>query len=318
MEHRSAGCCIIEDSSRFSETRHETVEASVRFASLSLRKDSVALIRGVNEDEADAIMFEVAEQFGLSDQLEIQAGFAEFRGHRKRSSRYFMTVNERRHYQFIPPHSEGTSSVGMQLAALYCIENTTDGGESILMNVNSESAEWDRLREVAYRGIARQGPLTREASLRARAMFGLESSAERLDDEQVLSPVESGIEGLDVYRVLAKPKRVRCKILDRDLFAYWDSIASYDFDSGEAYLNLLRTEGLLKNSEPELGIDSLDNAYERRVWRSGVDYPSLFRCKLTIKLAPRDLVIQNNVTWTHSTCNWTPESGVRQVVVAFA
>jgi hypothetical protein len=310
---------ITEDNSRLEVAQHATIAQSVEFARAALRRDSVALLKDVGQDDADTIMFEVAASFALSDQLEIQAGFADFHGHRKRATRYFMTVNTRDDYQFIPAHSEGTHTIGMQLAAFYGFENSTDGGASVLMNVDADSPAWADVREVAYRGIARNGPLTREAALRARAVYGLESTSEQLaDGDQVLATVDSTIPGLEVLRVLAKARPVHSRILERDLYAYWDSIASYDFASGEGFHALLQASGLLRNSEPPLGIEALDNAFKRRVWRSTVDYPALFRCRLTARIAPGDLLIQNNVTWTHSTCNWTPGSGVRRVVAAFA
>lgn len=319
METTSHAQPVAEDLSRLGTIRHESTPRSAQFACDALRRDSVTLLREVDHEDADAIVHEVAERLDLAEQLEIQAGFADFRGHRKRANQYFMTVNSRSDYQFIPPHSEGTSAVGMQLAAFYCLENTTDGGASILMNVDSESPAWDRLREVVYRGISRGGPLTREAILRARAVYGLETTANALDpDDEVLAREDSGIPNLDVYRVLARPKPIRCRILDRDLFAYWDSIASHDFTSGEEFLGLLRASGLLRNADAQSSVETLDNAYQRRVWSSGVAYTALFKCKLTVKMAPGDLIILNNITWTHATSNWSPGSGVRQVIAAFA
>jgi len=55
-----------------------------------------------------------------------------------------------------------------------------------------------------------------------------------------------------------------------------------------------------------------------QVWNSGVDYSKVFRCKITRKLAPGDLIIQNNLTWVHSSSNWSPGSGTRKVAASFA
>ncbi len=319
MEKNADPHLIAEDTSRLEAREHETVPQSVAFAIEALRRDNVALLRGVEQDDADDVMYQVAGGFDLSDQLEIQAGFADFRGHRKRATRFFMTVNTRGDYQVIPAHSEGSHSIGMQLAGFYCFENSTDGGESILMNVAPDSAAWQQVRELTHRGIARDGPLTREASLRARATYGIETTSTALDEgDQVLATLDSTIPGLEVHRVLARARPVHGRILGREQYAYWDSIASYDFDAGEAFIELLRSNRILRNAQVALGVEALDNAYERRVWRSGVDYAALFRCKLTARLAPGELLIQNNVSWTHATCNWTPGSGVRRVVAAFA
>jgi hypothetical protein len=315
-----AADAVPETPSRLRATRHARVDASADFACAGLEDDAAVVLHGVGLQDADAVMLEVARRLGLDEQLEIQAGFAEFRGHRKRASRYFMTVNARGGYQFIPPHSEGTRSSAMRLAAFHCVENTTDGGASILMNVDSDGPAWARLREVAYRGIAADpSAVGRQARMQARAVYGLESVSSALaPDDEVLSAVDSAIPGIEILRVLSRPVPIRCPFADREVLPYWDSIASHDFDSGREYLGLLRAGGLLRNGEPALGIEQLDNAHERRLWSSGATFPELFRARVTVKLGPGDLVIQNNLTWTHSTSNWTPGSGVRTVLAAFA
>jgi hypothetical protein len=35
-------------------------------------------------------------------------------------------------------------------------------------------------------------------------------------------------------------------------------------------------------------------------------------------MAGGDLVIYNNLTWAHSVANWSPDSGTRRVIAAFA
>jgi len=57
-----------------------------------------------------------------------------------------MSVNERNDYQFIPPHSEGNHLMNMQLAAFFCYENSTDGGVTVLLNINETFNEWHKLR----------------------------------------------------------------------------------------------------------------------------------------------------------------------------
>src|SRR5438270_10966793 len=98
----------------------------------ALRQDLVVLVKGLSSTEADRLMSRIAGGFGLQDKLELQAGFAAHQGHRHNIGQYFMSVNTRSDYQFIPWHSEGNSFTPMQLAAFFCYENSTDGGETIL------------------------------------------------------------------------------------------------------------------------------------------------------------------------------------------
>src|SRR5580704_14241300 len=92
-----------------------------------LRQDCVVVITGVPEEQADVVVREVADRLGLRDRLELQAAFAEVRGHRRNIGQYFMSVNDRGDFQFIVPHSEGSSFADMQIAAFFCYENSTDG-----------------------------------------------------------------------------------------------------------------------------------------------------------------------------------------------
>src|SRR5436190_12786780 len=108
-----------------------------------LRKDAVVLCPQVSETVAGDTVRGVAEALGLGEQLTLQAGFAAFLGHRHRVGDYFMSVNRRGDFQFIPPHSEGTGFQSIQLASFYCFENSTDGGETILMNVRRSGDAWD-------------------------------------------------------------------------------------------------------------------------------------------------------------------------------
>ena len=95
-------------------------------------------------------------------------------------------------------------------------------------------------------------------------------------------------------------------------------MASIDHDLSSAYTRLLKQWGLLKQPSNGSQVYELDNAAGRRVWRSGIDYSQIFKCRITYKLRPGDLLIQNNVTWTHSASNWSPDSGTRNVAAAFA
>jgi hypothetical protein len=258
--------------------------------------------------------------FGLEEALELQAGFAGHEGHRHAIGRFFMSVNRRDEYHFIPPHSEGDPFIGMQLAAFYCYENSTDGGETILMNVDQSSAAWPRLKERRTKARVRSGGLSPQQVQQARVMYRLNLPADTLEDgDEVLHErAATHIPGLTVLSVLTRPRTVFSRILQRQVYTLWDSISSADRDCGIQYASFLKQWGLLK--EPPGGMDDarMDNAHHRRVWTSGVDYSTLFRCRVTLKLRPGDLIVMNNATWTHSASNWTPGFGARNVAAAFA
>jgi hypothetical protein len=284
----------------------------------SFRKDLVVLVRSVDAGQADSVIHQVAERLGLGNELNLQAGLAEFHGHRQNIGKYFMSVNKRSDYQFITPHSEGNSFVGMQLAVFYCFENTTDGGETILMNVDDSSKVWPSVREWVMRGRANR-VLARHEIVRARALYQVNLPADVLrDDDQILEERQTLIPGLTVLRVLAKPAKTYSTILDRKLNVYWDSIDSADLDSVAEYARLLRESGLFKEPPGGFELRQLDPDAHQRIWHSGVHYTDLFKCKITRKLTPGDLVIQNNMTWAHAASNWSPGCGTRRIAASFA
>jgi len=262
----------------------------------------------------------VAGKLGLGDALELQAGLAGFIGHRHNIGKYFMSVNERSDYQFVTPHSEGSSFVGMQLASFYCYENNTDGGDTILINVDDCGKGWSFIRERVVRGRLDKGKeLAKHEILRAKGLYQLNLPNDVLrEDDQILEEHQTKISGLTVVEVLAKSSMTYSRILDRDVNVYWDSVDGSDFDSASQFEQMLREMGLLKEPPGGLELRQMDSDAERRIWHSGVSYCDLFKCKITRKLAPGDLVIQNNLSWTHAVSNWSPGSGERKIAASFA
>jgi|GEM_PF-1465648 len=285
----------------------------------TLKRDHVALVRGATQEQADDILLRVTEFFGLSEALEIQAGFASVKGHRENLGKYFMSVNKRTDYQFIPPHSEGTRFTNMHIASLYCYENTTDGGENILMNVNSESDIWESMSEISLKVDIGDKKLTPTEVSAAKMMFQITLPDDLISaTDKVVKSKPSHVPGIKMFDVLTPSKPTHSVILDKDVNVYWDNMASTDYDSAKEYYAMLTTSGLLREPEKKRRLQQYDNAAGRRVWSSGAQYSDLFTSKLTLKLQPGDLIIQNNLTWVHSTCNWTPASGNRKVAAAFA
>jgi hypothetical protein len=310
---------IPEDNSRLVIIRIERQKIDFDLVLESLRRDQVVLIQKVEPAQADCVLQTVAEKLGLQDSLELQTGLAGFLGHRHNIGRFFMSVNKRSSFQFVTPHSEGSSFLGMQLSAFFCYENTTDGGETILLNVDDSGLAWELVRERVVRAKLGSRPLARHEIIRARGLYQLNIPADVLrDDDRILGEQESKIPGLTVLDVLARPAKTYSRLLDRKLNVYWDSVDSSDHDSVKEYANLLRSSGLLKVPPGIFDLHRLDSDAERRVWHSGVVYKQLFRCKITYKLAPGDLIIQNNLTWTHAASNWSPNSGVRKIAASFA
>jgi Taurine catabolism dioxygenase TauD, TfdA family len=285
----------------------------------ALKEDNVVLVKNLEADSADYIMHKVASRFDLSDNLEMHTGFASFYGHRQNVGRYFMTVNKRDTYQFITPHSEGNSFINVQIASFYCYENSTDGGESILLNVDDSSSMWELLRESVRRYRLASRPLAAHEVLRIRALYHLNFPADILrDDDQILEERRTEIPGFTVLEVLARLQKTHSRLLNRKVYTLWDSVGSIDFDLAVQYSDLLRQAALLREPANGLELHAMDNAANRHIWHSGVDYSQLFACKITHKMAPGDLLLQNNLTWTHSAANWSPKSGVRRITASFA
>ncbi|MDX2086242.1 MAG: hypothetical protein SFX73_00275 [Kofleriaceae bacterium] len=284
----------------------------------ALRQDHVVLVRGLNAPQADALMHSTADSLGLGEALELQATFASVMGHREALGSYYMTVNKRDDYHFIPPHSEGHRVAGMQLASFYCYENTTDGGDTILLNLNPACEGWSSLREMVTRAkVTRQ--LAQSEIAQARGMYGINVPRDLLkDSDSVVAERPTSIPGLTLVDVLVPLEKIHSVLLDRDVYAYWDTVASLDLDAAPQYERLLRESGLLKEPPGGLELRQLDNAADRRIYSSKVEFASLFASRLTYKLKAGDFVIVNNLTWAHSVSNWTPGSGTRKVSAAFA
>ncbi|TWC56949.1 MULTISPECIES: hypothetical protein [Burkholderia] len=284
-----------------------------------IRQDKVVLIKNLTAVDADKTAYDIASGLGLNDSLELQAGFASAYGHRENVGQYFMSVNRREEYQFIPPHSEGNSSIGLQLASFFCYENSTDGGETILMQVDQSSAAWSSLRERVRRGKLTSTSFKEEEAIRARARYNIDIHADLLrDNDEILRESISDIAGLTLVDVLARPRKTYSRILGQDMYAYWDSIASIDRDSAYEYMQLLEQDGLLKKPGNDLEASGMDNASARRMINSKVMYKELFRQRITHKLMPGEMIVFNNMTWTHAANNWSPGSGVRKITAAFA
>lgn len=285
--------------------------------SQNLKDDNVVLIPDVEIDQVDKLVCDIADFFGLKGSLEIQSAFASSLGHRKNIGKYFMSVNERKDYHVVPPHSEGSTLANMQLASFYCSENTTDGGETILLNIDKDSAVWASLRELVKRGEFDIAPNAGQLA-KARALYRVNFPEGALrDDDKVLRQTRVDT-NLTVIDALAKLQKAKSCVTGEEHFVFWDSICAADNDSLRFMEKLLRQEGLFKEPPNYKGIEQIDWDPGRRVRNSGINYQELYKCKIVRKLKPKEFIIQNNFTWNHAVNNWTPGSGERVVAAAFA
>jgi hypothetical protein len=178
---------------------------------------------------------------------------------------------------------------------------------------------WESLRENTMRGRLSSGSLVAHEILRIRGLYRLDLPADLLsDDDQILKEHRTEIPGFTLLEVMARLKRTHSRLLERKVYVLWDTIASADFDLAQQYSDLLRQAALLREPENGLELHVMDRTVKRHRWHSGVDYSQLFACKITHKMAPGDLILMNNMTWTHSAANWSPKSGVRRITASFA
>lgn len=283
----------------------------------ALKGDQVVLVQNMTPDESSELMLAIAREFGLEDSLNLQAAFASSLGHRENVGQYYMTVNGRKDYQFVSPHSEGGSFTNLQLASFYCYENSSDGGETILMNTRQGTDLWESLREKVNRGKSTR-PLTPAEIMQIRVMLRLNMPEDTLrDDDEILSENEVN-PVFSAFKVLAKPRKTFSQVLQRELFAFWTTVESIDKDSAHEFHHFLKTHGLLKIAPDSLSVEQLDDEENNRIRHFGSRYDELFSRKITHKLKPGEFIILNNLSWTHAVSNWTPGSGTRKVVAAFA
>jgi len=312
-------CSVQEDRSKLVILEGAKPQLNLDAALFALRNDQVVMIRNVSPENSDASIGAVARSLGLLDQLSVQSAYASIQGHRSNVSTHFMSVNKRMDYQFIPAHSEGQHSFNMQLACIYCHENSTDGGHSILMNTDSESNAWPRLRELVKCVDLGGRTVSPAEAIKARSLLQINIPEDVLrPDHEIVDELPVPVPGIRLYRALIAPRRCHSKILNRNVYVYWDSIASIDHTSADEYSRLLKTLGLLKTPPGGADLATLDNSHPRRIWSSGVTYREIFKSRINLPIDAGDLVIFNNLTWTHSASNWTPDSGSRRAVVAFA
>jgi hypothetical protein len=283
----------------------------------ALKNDHVVLVQNLAPEEANELMLSVSREFSLENSLKLQAAFASSLGHRENVGQYYMTVNRRKDYQFVCPHSEGGSFNNLQLASFYCYENSTDGGETILMNTRQATDLWESLREKVNRGKSTR-PLTSAEIAQIRVLLRINIPEDTLHDNDEILSENTVSPFFSVYKALAKPRKTFSQVLQRELFAFWTTMESIDKDSAIEFYDFLKKHALLKVSPNGLRFEQLDDEGENRIRHFGSRYNELFSSKIIHKLKPGEFIILNNLTWTHAVSNWTPGSGKRKVVAAFA
>ena len=309
--------CIPEDLSRLVILKSDQQGNDIELIIKALKKDQVVLIKDIEPEQADTLMSSISAKFGLSKSLELQAAFASSLGHRKNIGKYYMSVNERSDYQFVTPHSEGSSFVNIQLASFYCHENSTDGGETILFNIDPDCGIWGGLREQVKRGKSKT-PLSPGDIRKIKAVARLRMPEDTLKVDDEILEQSSFSPNFTVFNALTKPTKSHSLLLNREVYVYWDTTESVDCDSALEFNSFLRKRNLLKLPHNNLDVENLDDSTSRRIRHFGSNYEQLFKSTIVHKLQPGEFIIQNNLTWCHSVNNWTPGSGIRKVVAAFA
>jgi hypothetical protein len=293
-----------------------TAGFSVSTIVTALKSDRAVLVQHVTQHQADEILGEVAAEFGLITELESQAAFASIRGQRQTVSKYFMTVNRRRAFEFILPHCEGSRLQNIQLASFYCHENTTDGGTTLLLNIDQDYPAWQSMKELVTRIDPSSRPPTATEKAIARAKFLTEEVPEV--DDQLVQERPSGIPGVRFLWALTRLRKCFSKILQAEVYPYWYDAAILDFDSVKESVRLMDDHGLLREPVSGPRVDHFNQLTAVPLWNSGTTYDELFKSLFIRKLEPGDLIIHNNLTWAHAASNWTPGSGARKVAAAFA
>ena len=285
-----------------------------------LQQDKVVKLSGLSSKQADAAIYDLAVHLGLESDLEMHAGLADLFGHRKKLSKYYMTVNKRRDFQCITPHSEGASFQNIQLVSFYCHENSTDGGTTVLMNINEDTQDWYQLKEVSLRAKLPNRKLSTAELSEIKMRYQVELPRDQLQDtDHVLSAKPTHIPGLEICDVLAKPRKTFSTVLGRDVFAYWSSISRFDSNSIVSFRGVLKDAGLYKTPPGDPASSSYDDGFtDKKIHASGVNYGQIFNNKLTLDLKPGDFVVMNNLTWAQGVSNWTPDSGSRTIAAAMA
>jgi hypothetical protein len=276
----------------------------------------------VKQENIDDIIAGVADRFELRSGLELQANFAAIKNHRRNISRYYMSVNARKDYQCILPHCEGGSFANLQLVSFFCYENTTDGGHTVLLNIDETSQVWGSLRERVKRGRVMNREMTEGEVSRARMKYHLHLPEDYLQEgDRVLGEHETDIDGLTIVDALVMPRKTHSKILDKELLAFWSSMKSTESNLYQDFVSLLRRWNIYIEPPPEAEIRQKEVAgscEESGRQDCRTFYEKLFKYKIVRRLAPGDLLVMNNQTWTHAANNWSPGSGIRRIGVAIA
>jgi hypothetical protein len=281
--------------------------------------NKVVLIHGVSPVDADKLMHGIATEFGLTSELEIQAGFAGLHGHRNNIGKYFMSVNNRADFAFIPPHSEGGSRMNMQLASFYCFENTTDGGETVLWGVGADDNAWTMMKEHKFKIRTNRNDLSRAEVAMLKMMYEIDVSTDFIhSDDQIVQLVDEPVEGVFRYGVLSPLSKSHSKILGESHFTCWDTVGSVDLDIAKDFSWAIHKAGLLRAPQGLTDWDNLDSTRTRKLWSSSNRLTSLFNRVIVRRLRRGELIVMNNITWAHSACGWTPGTGVRQMAACFA
>lgn len=273
-----------------------------------LEHNQLALIRSTSFEDAGALFGDLVDHYDLRDSYDLQMQLVvEMMEAREGIDDVAVTVNDRGPFQMIQPHSEGDSTSQLDLFGLYCVQNTSTGGENVLSLID-QSADHSRLRAKEKAVVGQQ-----------LSDFDIHKLRENhLDATDVLSslPPESRVlwespKGSVVVRPvpLSPSKSV---LSGEDLFTYWDNVTVHDHAFHKLQYELLNHLGILQKEIGD-GYEFYMHVEDDSDWapadtESGTveQTSALFSAHVLHKMQSGDFLLFNNRAWTHSVNNWNP------------
>ena len=305
-----AGSCLL------AVEHTEPDQGAVRAA---IEKNQLLLIQSMDFKRASSLFAELADHYGVGDSYRLQMQYVVHTiNTRVPVDDVAVTVNERGPFQVIQSHSEGDSTAQLDLFGLYCVKNSTSGGENILSLIN-QTADYSRLR-AKEKVIIGAGLSNQEIGTLRQYHLDAKRVLEHCDTTcRVLTEIGRG-------RVVVMPvpiARARSAITGEALMTLWDNVTVHDHAFHRHQYELLRHLGILCKG-PELDYLNYMHVEEDSTWApADSDSGELghtsryFTCHVLYKMQPADFLIFHNRAWTHAVNNWFPDD-FRQLRAMYA
>lgn len=272
------------------------------------------LIHEIDRAHAETVFRQVSRHFDLEDSFDLQMGIGvDNTPSRDSVSLSAVSVNHRSDFQLIQPHSEGNTTMPMEIFGLHCTCNSEHGGETVLGLVD-QAADFSAL-------VAREKflitPDAPAGSILADDLLAAHGSVRSVDTQ--VRPGDRVLEtAADGTSVVVRDMPVEASpglLLAKPAVTLWDNVTVHDRAFHRFMLGLMRDRGLLVEPEPELPWS--DEFYfhiePKAPWgpirdrTADIEYvSSLFKQLIVVKLLPDQMLLVNNRLWTHAANNWAP------------